>query len=162
MDVKPISSDRKFPPGAKNYGCWSDFRYGVPSNPVQVILIIGCFSRLPTERWSFPTLQVVLSLTNHVKRRKRLKSCPTATGGGNFELIDGSLHNCDCGGVTDARCILRAMIKRGSSYRWGLPKTIANVLGIAIDDTIRRGKSVDLSQRGQVNTSPGLLSWKDR
>lgn len=86
----------------------------------------------------------MLLLSNSIARRKKLKSRPTAVGGGNFELINETLDHSDCGGVTNARYILRAMIKQGSSYRWGLPKTIANVLGNAINDTIGRGKTVDL------------------
>ena len=161
-DVRWITSDRKFPPGMNNCNCWLDSSRGVPSEPVQVILIMGPFDRLPTERWNCPILQVVLSLTQRDRCKKRQRWSHPGFGGGNFELLKESLCHCDCGGVTDARCVLRTMIKQGSNYRWGLPNTIANVLGNALDDTVGRGKPVDLPELGQINTSRGLLRWKER
>ena len=126
-ELRWITSDRKFPSGMQNHHHWFPFKNGVPSGPVQVILIMGPFSRLPSNRWSCSTLQVVLSLTNHAGRNKKRKVGSTATTREKFDLLQETLHHGDCGGVTDARCILRAMINRGSNYRWSLPKTISNV-----------------------------------
>ena len=91
-------------------------------------------------------MQVVLSLTHYVTRRKKRKLCPAVFGGENFELLQETVHHGDCGGVTNARCTLQAMIKQGSNYKWGLPETISNVLGNAPVDTVGRSKSIDLPE----------------
>ena len=147
-ELRWITSDRKFPSGMQNHHHWFSSNRGVPSGPVQVILIMGPFGLLPSNRWSCSTLQVVFSLINRDKKNRKRKLGSTATTIDNFDLLQETLHHGDCGGVTDARCLLKAMIKRGSNYRWSLPKTISNVLGNALVDTIGSGKPVDLPKCG--------------
>jgi len=69
--LKWTVSSKPLPEGAVNPLCWFPDWKGIPSEPVNVILIIGSIYKLPKERWECPKLQTVISVRRPGRNRGR-------------------------------------------------------------------------------------------
>ena len=129
-------------------------------DPVDVILIIGQFNRLPPKLLKIKKLKLIIAifLAHQSRSRKMLKIYLKLKRmiHPDFERTQHYLFHDACGGVTNGRFWIDILSRKNSGFNWSPPGSVSGVLGNSLDH--KQGEErVPLPIQVQLNTSRLIL-----